>query len=190
MAPVIKLVLAGTLGILLGLLVTIAALRPQARGVDAGPWHGSLREGAVDADPYALASIQRAGTLPLGAAEGVSFIAASDTSGSPLSPSCTYQLDGAFPPARFWTVSVLTPEGLPIANPAKRYGFTSAEILRGDGGAAVILVGAEARSGNWLPVDPSIPFVLALRLYDTGLSATGVGLSGRSMPTITRIGCR
>ena len=187
----LKLVLAGTIGVLLGLLLTLAALTPNLRGVSAGPWHGSPREGAVDADAYALASIERAGTLPPGAAEGVSFTATRDGSGSPLSSSCSYKVGGAIPPARYWTLSVLTPDGFPIANPAGRYGFTSAEVLREGEAPPEITVSAEARGGNWLPVGgKAAPFVLMLRLYDTGLSAAGAGVSGSSLPMIVKLECR
>ncbi len=187
MAAILKLVLAGTVGVLLGLLLTIASLAPEARGVRVGPWHGMPREGAVDADPYALASVERAGTLPLGAAEGVSFLATTDDAGAALSPACTYKVAGPVPPARFWTLSVLTPEGFPIANPAGRYGFTSAEILRQDEDPVAIVVSRSARSGNWLPVGKAVSFVLALRLYDTGLSAVG-GSVGK-MPAVRKLGC-
>ncbi len=190
MATLLKLVLTGTGGVLLGLLLTIVTLRPEGRGISVGPWHGAPREGAIDADPYALASIERAGTLPLGAAEGVSFVATEDGSGSSLSSRCTYTIAGTFPPARFWSLSVLTSDGFPIANPADRYAITSAELLRPSDGPAAISVGSEARSGNWLPVGAATPFVLALRLYDTGLSAAGASLDAAAMPTIDRTGCR
>ena len=34
------------------------------------------------------------------------------------------------PQARYWTLSLLDPAGFPVADPAERYGFTSAEVLR------------------------------------------------------------
>ncbi len=187
MAAILKLVLAGTCGMLLGLLLTIASLAPEARGVTIGPWRGTPREGAVDADPYALAGIERAGTLPLGAAEGVSFLATTDDAGAALSPACVYRVIGMVPPARFWTLSVLTPDGFPIANPAGRYGFTSAELLRRGDEPAIIVVSRSARAGNWLPIGQAVPFVLALRLYDTGLSALGGSIG--AMPAIRKMGC-
>ena len=190
MATLLKIVATGTVGVLLGLLVTIATLSPDARGLVAGPWRGSLRDGTVDVDPYTLASIDRSGTLPLGAAEGLSFVAAKDSAGASLSPTCDYAVTGAMPAARFWTLSALTPDGFAIPNPARRYGFTSAEILRQSQEPLLITVATEARSGNWLPIGTAAPYVLSLRLYDTGLSAAGSILDATTLPQIQKLRCR
>ncbi len=190
MAALLKLVVVGTCGVLLGLLLTIASLRQDLRGVSAGPWRAFPREGAVDADPYALATVARAGTLPLASAEGLRFTAAVDSGGTPLSPSCTYKVSGPIPPARFWTLGVLTPEGFPIANAAARYAVTSAEILRQTDEPVAITVAGRARSGNWLPLAEGVPFVLSLHLYDTGLSAAGSSIGAGGLPTIAKLACR
>jgi len=189
-ATLLKIVAVGTIGVMLGLLVTIFSLNPDARGLVAGPWRGSLRDGATDIDPYSLASVDRSGTLPLGAAEGVSFVATTDSAGAPLSPACDYAVSGAMPVARFWTLSVLTPDGFPIPNPAQRYAFTSAEILRQSHEPVLINVATEARSGNWLPIGKAQPYVLALRLYDTGLSAVGSTFDAATLPRIQKLRCR
>ena len=47
------------------------------------------------------------------------------------SPQCVYRVVGKAPQARYWTITAQTPNGQLIENPARRYGFTSAEIVRG-----------------------------------------------------------
>jgi hypothetical protein len=188
-ATLLKIVAAGIVGVMLGLLLTIATLGPTVHGLVAGPWRGAPRDGAPDIDPYSLAAVDRSGIMPLGAAEGLSFVASTDSAGGPLSAACDYAVTGAMPTARYWTLSALTLGGFPIANPAQRYGFTSAEVVRPSQAPLVISVASEARSGNWLPIGTAGPYVLALRLYDTGLSAVGSSFEATTLPKIQKIRC-
>jgi hypothetical protein len=188
-ATLFKILVMGLLGVLLGLLVTIGMLDPDARGLTAGPWRGAPRDGTVDVDPYALATIARAGLLPLGAAEGLTFLAASDSAGARLSASCDYAVTGPMPTARYWTLSALTPEGAPMANPAERYGFTSGEVLWQDKRPVAITVSDHARAGNWLPVPSETRFVLMLRLYDSSLSAADTTFTAATLPAVIKLGC-
>jgi hypothetical protein len=186
----LKIIAVGLVGVTLGLLVTIFALDRDRRGFNIGPWRGAPHDGTPEIDPYGLASIARAGVLPPGAAEGVSFEAATDSSGAPLSPSCDYLIKAHTPAARYWSLSALTPAGFPIANPAERYVFTSADVLRDQNEPAAVIVSAQARPGNWLPVASGEAYVLMLRLYDSSLSAIGTAFDAGSMPTIEKTGCR
>lgn len=190
MATLIKIVIAVCLGVLLGLVITIHTLDQANRNVVAGPWHAEAAQGAGEIDPYALAANARSGLLPLGAAEGLSFVASSDTKGGALSGRCEYAITGPVPPTRFWTLSLLTPDGFPVANAAARTGFTSAELLRMADEPFEITVAPEARSGNWLPTGGARQYVLMLRLYDTGLSTVGTVLEAAAMPKIRRVACR
>lgn len=190
MVTLIKIVGAVFLGVLLGLVLTIHSLDQANRGIVAGSWRGAVREGPGEVDPYALAANARSGLLPLGAAEGLSFIAESDTKGGTLSGKCDYAVTGSIPPTRFWTLSLLTPDGYPVPNPAGRYGFTSAEVLRMNDDPILVTVSPEARSGNWLPTGHATRYVLMMRLYDTGLSTVGAVLDADAMPQIKRLGCR
>jgi hypothetical protein len=187
----LKALLAVALGTSLGLAATYFSL---AKGlgfgaVRAGPWTAWPKSGSTEADPYARAAIARTGEVPLGLAEGVSFIAASDSSGAPLSGRCTYLVGGAIPPARYWTLSVNSPKGFLIDNPAKRYGVTSAEIYRQMGAPFQIAVSRTAHAGNWLPVGTNEPVTLVLRLYDSSVSAATAALDSQTMPSIVREGC-
>ncbi len=190
MASVIKIVAAVLAGVMLGLLFTIHVLDQGNDSVVAGPWKGAPRDGTMDIDPYTLAAVDRSGLLPLGAAEGLTFVARTDGAGTPLSSTCDYAVRGPMPPARYWTLSLLDPAGFPIANPAARYGFTSAEVLRIEGTPVAVTIASEARSGDWLPTGRARAYVLMLRLYDTGLSTVGTVFDAGSMPRIAKLGCR
>ena len=184
-----RVIAAVFVGVIVGLLFTIRTLDGGVGLVVAGPWKGSLRDGTPDVDPYTLAANERSSILPLGTAEGLTFVARADGTGAPFLPSCTYVLKGPMPAARFWTVSLLDPDGFPLANPAERYGFTSAEVLRDADARVTITISKEARSGNWLPIGNARAYLLMLRLYDTGLSTIGTTFEAAAMPKIERLGC-
>lgn len=190
MASLIKIVVAALAGVLLGLVVTIRVLDQGGGTVIAGPWHGAPRDGSMDVDPYTLAATERSGLLPLGSAEGLTFVARTDGEGAPLSPACDYAVRGPMPQARYWTLSLLTPDGFLVADAAERYGFTSAEVLRTEGDGVTITVAPDARSGDWLPTGRAKAYVLMLRLYDTGLSTVGTVFDAASMPKIAKLACR
>ena len=178
-------------GVLLGLAVTISSLDLDNRGLKAGVWRSTPRDGSGDIDPYALAANARAGLLPLGTAEGLTFLATTDDAGRTLEVRCDYVVKGPMPPTRYWTLSLLDGKGFPIANAAQRYGFTSSEVLRLGDESARISISARARSGNWLPVGDISTYTLMLRLYDTSLSTTGrTSFENVKMPSIKRTACR
>ncbi len=189
MTTVLKVVATSLAGVLLGLFLTIYSLDPVDRGLAAGPWRVSPRDGTLDIDPYALATIARAGVLALGAAEGLTFEATHDSDGNILTPACDYAVIGPMPSARFWTVAALTPEGFPIPNPASRHAFTSAESLWKSDEPVVIAISPRAQAGNWLPVASTGGFILMLRLYDTGLSAVGTRFEANALPAIRVARC-
>lgn len=189
LATLVRLVVAVFLGVLLGLLVTIVTLDRVNKSVVAGPWRGAPL-GGTQTDPYALAADSRASLLPIGTAEGLSFITETDSKGVGLAGRCDYLVKGSVPSTRFWTLSLLTPDGFPVANPASHYAFTSADVLRINDEPLEINVSADARSGNWLPSGEAKHYVLMLRLYDTGLSTVGTVLRADDMPSIRKVGCK
>ena len=71
--------------------------------VTIGNWTAYPNMGAPDADPYSKARVAREGMLALGRAEGLAFFANRDSGGDTLSRKCSYVIEGATPPARFWT---------------------------------------------------------------------------------------
>ena len=189
MTALIRNVLAVLAGVLLGLVVTIGALDRNTLGAAVGPWRVGPREDTAGSNPYAFAAIARAALLPLGSAEGLTFVAATASDGSSLGSRCDYTIGGPMPIARYWTVSLLDPDGFPVKASA-RHGFTSAEVLRTLDAPVSIIVSPDARAGNWLPTGGVDHYLLMLRLYDTGLSGVGAVLDAAAMPTIKTVRCR
>ena len=157
--------------------------------VKAGPWTRWPKSGAMDIDPYAHAMLARSGRLPLGTAEGLSFFAWSDSAGERLRARCNYVVKGPVPPTRYWTLSLYTPTGALVDNAAKRFAFTSAEILRAADGSFEINVSRQARPGNWLPIGNVPAFALVLRLYDTLFDFGMAKVEAKALPQIVKGHC-
>lgn len=187
-----KFVFALLVGSLLGIALTFFSLEGGVGfgAVKAGAWTGWPQYGLADIDPYSRARLARSHELPLGAAEGISFVAAGDDQGTPFHPSCDYVVTGNVPRARYWTLTLLSPEGFLVPNTPRRYGFTSSEILRAADGTFEIVLSRQARAGNWLPIGSAAPFVLVLRLYDSELDAGAPNLQSNDLPKVLRGGCR
>jgi hypothetical protein len=186
-----KALVVAVLGVALGLAATFVSVEHGLGfgAVRAGPWTAWPRSGAPDADPYARAALARSGELPLGLSEGLTFIAAADSAGAALKTDCAYEISGAMPVARFWTLTASSATGGLIGNAANRYGFTSTEILREARGAFVISAARGVQPGNWLPLGGPDGFVLTLRVYDTPVSATASALRAASLPLIKKMSC-
>lgn len=154
-----------------------------------GPWTAWPKTGTVEIDPYARATIARSGALPLGLADGVEFLAATDNAGAALDGRCEVLLSGVTPLARFWTLTLYDPEGRLIANILNRHGFTSQEVIRNADGSFDILISPRARSGNWLPTGGAERFMLVLRLYDTPVGVATRATRETLMPQIRTRTC-
>jgi hypothetical protein len=154
-----------------------------------GTWTAWPKNGSVDIDPYARATIARTGELPIGTGDGVAFYSRSDDAGNAFDGRCTFVISGMTPPARYWTVTLYDPRGRLVANTIDRHGFSSAEILRDAGGRFAINVGPRARAGNWLPSGGIEQFVLVWRLYDTPIGVASRTTKEGPMPAIVRKGC-
>ena len=187
----LKTLVTAALGIGLGLFSTwLAVERGYGFGaVTAGPWMAWPKSGSNEADPYAKAVVARSAEIPLGLAEGLMFIARQDDTGAFLDPKCDYRISGPLPPARTWTLTLMTPRGALIENRLGRYGVTASEIVREWRDAIDIVVSRYASPGAWLPLGEAVPFVLTLRLYDTIVRASATAIDARSMPSIKRGTC-
>lgn len=192
MATLFKFLVIVLLGSLLGLAVTYCLL---IRGVSfdevkAGPWIRWPKNGSMAIDPYARAMLARSGELPLGTAEGLSFLARTDSTGGTLRANCDYVVSSPVPPTRYWTLSLYSPSGALVDNPAKRFDFTSAEVLRAADGSFQIAISRDAKPGNWLPVGNVPRFAIVLRLYDTLFDFGAAKVEGTAMPKIVRGHCK
>jgi hypothetical protein len=186
-----KFLSAGALGVLLGVFVTLAEIE-RGNGfaaIEAGPWTGWPRAEASEIDPYTRAILSYSGEIALSESEAMSFIAYGDSNGAQFDSACDYVVKGDIPPARFWTLTLLSPEGDLIANTANRHGFTSSELLRTGSGQFEIALSRHARPGNWLPLPRTSKFILVLRFYDSELSAPAAALDAAHMPAIVKGRC-
>ena len=175
-----------------GLGATYFALtRGSAFGaLTIGSWTAWPKTGTTEADPYARASIARTGRLPIALGDGLTFLAKTDDHGRRLDGRCDVILSGVTPAARFWTLTLYSPDGELVANSINRYDFTSQEIVRRADGSFEIVIAPRASPGNWLPTGGVERYILALRFYDT---AVGVATKeGREipMPAIKTGSCR
>ncbi len=181
------------------MLATGLALGVWATGrvLDGGSTPGALRygawilwpkAGAPDADPYSLAAFSRRGDVPMSPAEGLTFFANKDSAGSALSGRCSYLIEGNFAHARAWTLHLYQPDGQLLVGPSGRSGFTSAEVLV-EGSQVRIALSAQPQPGNWLPLAAADAPVVALRLYETPLSAVASALDTSRLPNVRRLGC-
>ena len=152
-------------------------------------WVAWPKTGTVDADPYARASIARAGRLPVALGDGVSFTVQADDNGKLLDGRCDIVLSGITPAARFWTLTLYNNDGDLIANSINRYGFTSEEIVRRADGNFEIVVGPRANPGNWLPTGGIERYQLVLRLYDTAVGVSTKAGREVPMPAISTRSC-
>jgi hypothetical protein len=177
-------------GLVIGLLATFLSLN-SGYGffpLRAGPWTAWPSVGGAGIDPYARAVVSRSGEAPLGRDQGLVFVARADSDGAPLDGACEYRIVDALPSARFWTISLAAPNGALLDNQTGRYGYSSVDVLRREGGAFEIAVARQARPGNWLSPGETRDFILMLRLYDTPLDVDAKP-DPRSFPKIVKLQC-
>lgn len=154
-----------------------------------GPWTAFPDAGTPGADPYMQARTAREGVLSLGRAEGLAFVAGSDSGGAPLRRECSYAIDGDFPAARFFTLYAADASLDPIdTGKPRRAALQSYQLLRRQDGGALIETGSHPLPGNWLFVTGTGPLYFVLTFYDTPI-ATSSAFSDLTLPAIRLEGC-
>ena len=190
-----RLILITLLALVVATAVGLGATWITAtRGTDlgtltVGAWTARPRTGSADIDPYSRATIARSGELPIGAGDGIAFLATADDTRRPLDGRCDIIVSGVTPAARFWTLTLYDRKGHLVANSLQRYGFTSEEIVRNSDGSFAVQVASRARAGNWLPTGGIERYVLMLRLYDTPVGVATRTQRDAPMPSVTTGGC-
>lgn len=156
-----------------------------------GPWTAWMTAGRRDADPYTRAHFMRRGMLPVSSALAITFEAVADSNGQRLHSSCEYLLEGEEPPARFWSLSVFDENGYLIPNPAERYSYNSATMLRTPGRRFSLALARSARPGNWLPTGGAGRISLMFTVEEMR-EVDSDPAKGRpwSPPEIKRVSCR
>jgi hypothetical protein len=131
----------------------------------------------------------REGILALGRAEGLAFFSNRDSSGNTLSRKCSYVIEGATPPARFWTFYAADRSLAMLAGVGRRRpAANSVGLLRNPDNSFAITVGPGATPGNWLSVAGDGPLVFVLTFYDTPVSSSA-GIAEIDLPQVLRTGC-
>ena len=157
--------------------------------VTIGNWTAYPSMGALDADPYSKARAAREGILALGRAEGLAFFSNRDSSGNTLSRKCSYVIEGATPPARFWTLYAADRSLAMLAGVGRRRpAANSVGLLRNPDNSFAITVDPSATPGNWLGVAGDGPLVFVLTFYDTPVSSSA-GIAEIDLPQVLRTGC-
>ena len=195
MRLVLTILAIAALGIALGgLSATYTISRASGIGaIEAGPWTAIPFADTSDIDPYTIAKSVIDGSVPLGATEGLSFSATSDSEGRELDLACEYSVEGSTPPARLWTLVSYQITGQDAGEPVPPAAggvsaLYSGELLRFPDGTFRIDLAGRPRPGNWLAVAGKGPFRLTLRLYDTPITGS-TGINDLVMPVIRRGEC-
>lgn len=152
----------------------------------SGSWATDPEIGTAEAGPYSKARSAYDGLLVLGRNEGVVFVAERDDAGDTLSRTCRYTIEGAMPPAHFWTLYIAGPGDAPVAGSS---GLLNAfNVVSGAGSDLAIAVGASPAPGNWLRVEGDGLMRLVLTLYDTP-AISQPSVADVVLPRIVRESC-
>ena len=164
-------------------------LQEGVGAVQVGNWTTMPEYGTVDADPYSQARFAREGALALGQSEGIVFFTEFDAAGARLRRDCAYRVEGAVPPARFWTLYVAGGDRQVLPPIGRRTpAIHSQRLLRNTDGSFAIAVGPHAMPGNWLPVAGQGPVFLVMTLYDTAV-ASNADIARMELPQVLRTDC-
>ncbi|MBF0680901.1 MAG: DUF1214 domain-containing protein [Devosia sp.] len=158
-------------------------------GNSIGPWVAWPDAGTPQPNPYTRAHLVREAALQMGRAEGLQFIATTDSEGRPLDRVCSYRLVGHVPVSSFWTLVAIDENWINLAAPDAEPAMRSSEVVRDNNGAINVAVSTTLESGTWLEITGEGPFSLALSLYDT-TAFSGLGAGNDTMPVILRRACR
>lgn len=165
------------------------AMQDGVGAVTIDGWTAFPDIGTPDADPYSKARVAREGVLALGRAEGLTFVAEHDDSGADLQRGCSYIIDGAIPPARFWTLYAADEKMTVIDGRNRRApALHSYEVLRRPDNSVAVSVSRHPAAGNWLAVDGAGRMFFVLTLYDTTI-ASSTGIANVELPSIVKSGC-
>lgn len=199
MLSLLRLLFAGFIATALGLAATWYSVRHvrSVTSVSMGPWRATPANATLAADPYARAHMAFTGTVPFGLGEGIALSAHRDSKGQILTGSCTYRLAGEMPSARFWTLTataqargtpVPRPSSVPDAESTATASMTSGDAVWMRRSPIAVVISRQPQPGNWLALAHSAPFVIKLRLYDTGAAFVGPS-TAPTMPALVRESC-
>lgn len=157
--------------------------------INTGPWSAWPFAGGSEVDPYTNARFTADGTIPLGAAEGLTFEAITDSGGTPLRANCNYRVTGNTSATRLWTIAAYNDNGKLVREDVEGLSAAfSGRIIRFPDSTFNIKLSKSPRSGNWMGLEGNGNFKLILRLYDTPITSNS-GVIEPTMPDIVLEEC-
>lgn len=160
----------------------------QKQAIHNGPWTTSTHTGSADANPWQRAAIAVAGLYALNNKEAIYFTAFNDSDGEQLRGACRYQVRGAPPPARWWSLTMYGADHYLVPNTAQVYAQSPASLPPTADGHFDIAVASDAIGPSTLPSPAHGAFSLTLRLYNPPAEVLGQ-LAAVALPTIQRMSC-
>lgn len=181
-----------TLAIALGVGIWSAreatARYPQIGALELGVWRAYPAVGTAEADPYLRAKIARESIFVLGSAEGLEFVAETDSDGKALVSRCDYRIDGRITNARHWTLQT-SDKPRALNETETRLAVSNSHIVgyRPDGQFTLHLSKTIA-PGDWAPLRENGTFHLVLTAYDSAI-ASSTGVATPELPRIVAENC-
>ena len=112
-----------------------------------------------------------------------------DSGGALLRRDCAYEIEGAIPSSRFWTLYAADERRVVLPPTVRRVpALHSYEMLRTSDGAISITASPNPAPGNWLGTSGTGPMQLVLTLYDTP-AATAARVFEIELPQVLRMAC-
>ena len=161
----------------------------DASSITIGSWSARPYSESLQPDPYSRARSSSEGTLSIGLAEGLAFIASHDSNGDRLRLECKYELAGKNPPSRLWTlVATDSNNRILVSEQGQKAALLYNQVVRFPDYSFSIELTDSPVAGNWLPISGSGEFKLIMRIYDTPI-ANNAGSISPTMPLIEKKGC-
>jgi hypothetical protein len=156
-----------------------------------GVWQSWPTSGRPDTDPYTRAHTVRLGLLPFNPSLALTYHARNDEDGGRIHSSCDYRISIDGLDAAWWSLAVFDDAGNVIRNPAQRYAYNAATLVRESDGKAEIVLARDARPGNWLPTAGAGNITLAFTVQDPRWTQQSLEDQQKLkvLPVVRKVGC-
>jgi hypothetical protein len=153
--------------------------------VNNGPWRTWPAAGSPYIDPYTRGHFLAYGRLPMSTFEAVEYIAAMDSEGARLDPSCNYVIQGPMAPARWWRLTARPNDSHEIA-PAESV-LSQTSLIEPNNHIKVV-ASREPQPGNWLKMPSQSYLEFTLTLFSPASSVKS-GHAPVPLPKIVKEAC-
>jgi hypothetical protein len=179
------------LGLVLGAGGALALLvnASGVGGVSVGQWRGNALTGAPAADPLTRAVVARVGLLALNKQETVYYSRNTDEAGARLREACVYELSGAPPAARWWSVTIYAADNFLPINSDDAFSMDATRMVMGlDGRFSARISPTQDNAANWISSRKAGQFDLTIRLYNPD-PMIQADLTKADLPQVTLVSC-